>query len=204
MVLPLATRAASVPAVLVLATLAACGGGSSDAAEPSASLSETASESPSPTAEAVEPGTSADGKCGDGAFETKTVDLFQDARITVPSDWEVESFRAGLQNRFYPPERDAGDGYLAIEPSTQTIDEAVGDVLEATRASAETTSEQEIQLPGFDAARMVTFAYDDTTFAVNVVAVYEGFRLQANMTREGVPEEQAVAESGLSSISRPS
>ncbi|KQT93459.1 hypothetical protein ASG49_00025 [Marmoricola sp. Leaf446] len=201
------TRAAAVPAVLLLTALAACGQ-SADTSEPSGSPSPSASASPSGSpsgsAGAVEPGAAADGKCGGGAFETTTVDLFQDARITVPADWEVESFRAGLQNRFYPPDRDVGDGYLAIEPSTQTLDEAVDDVLEATRASARTTSEQELELPGFDGARMVTFAYDDSTFAVNVVAVYRGFRLQANMTREGVPEEQPVAESCLSSISRPS
>lgn len=209
MAFPRTTRAAAASAGVLLATVTACGG-SSDSSDPSGSTSPStprstaASPSESASAEAVEPGDAADGKCGGGAFETTTVDLFQDARITVPSDWQVESFRAGLQNRFYPPDRDAGDGYLVIEPSTQSLDEAVADVLEATRSSAETTSEQELELPGFDGARMVTFAYDDSTFAVNVVAVYQGFRLQANMTREGVPEEQPVAESCLSSISRPS
>lgn len=194
--------------MVLLATLGACGdsGSSRESSGSAPSASVPAQESPSESASAgaAEPGSAADGKCGGGAFETRTVELFQDARITVPSDWEVESFRAGLQNRFYPPDRDVGDGYLVIQPSTQTLPQAVDDVLEATRSAAETTSEQDLDLPGFDGARMVTFAYDDETFAVDVVAVYQGFRLQANMTREGVPEEQAVAESCLSTIARSS
>lgn len=206
-------RASSVSAVVLLAMLAACGdsgsAGEESGSSPSASASPSGSPSESPSesassGEVAEPGANADATCGDGAYETKVVEAAQGIRLTVPADWEVESFRAGFQNRLYPPDRDVGDGYLVISPSVQDLDAAADDVLKATRSAAETTSEQDLDLPGFDGARMETFAYDDETFAVSVVAVYEGFRLQANMTREGVPEEQAVAESCLSTISRSS
>lgn len=67
----------------------------------------------------------------------------------------------------------------------------MADGLKFSAETAETTSEQDLDLPGFDGTRMVTFEYDDGTFAVDVVAVFGGQRLRANMTREGVPEEQA-------------
>lgn len=201
-------RALSVSAVVALASVSACGGTTEESGDSGASPSPSP---PSPSSSATggesgagQAGSAADGKCGGGELETKVVEAAQGIEVTVPGDWEVESFRAGFQNRLYPPDRDVGDGYLVIEPSVQTLDEAADEVLKGTRAAAETTSEQDLDLRGFDGARMVTFAYDDETFAVNVVAVYQGFRLKANMTREGVPEEQAVVESCLSSISRSS
>ncbi len=205
-------RALSISAVALLAALTACGGGGSagSSASPaeSRSASAPADESPSdetpPGGSVAEPGASADAKCGSGSYETKVVEAAQDVQLTVPVDWEVESFRAGFQNRLYPPDRDVGDGYLVVQPWVRSLDEAADDALRSTRAAAETTSEQDLELPGFDGARMFTFAYDDETFAVDVVAVYKGFRLLANMTREGVPKEQAVAESCFSSLSRSS
>lgn len=72
--------------------------------------------------------------------------------------------------------RGAGSGGVLVQKSSQSIDQAVDEVLEQTRESAEQTSEQDLDLRGFDGARMATFSYDATgkPFLVAVVAVGHG------------------------------
>jgi hypothetical protein len=195
-----------VPALVVPLLLAGCGSGTEEGGEPT----ETPTESGSPSADGSatpgsgEPGSDADGECGGGEVETTVVEAADGVRMTVPADWQVEVAAQGSQVGLYPPERDSGDGFLVIEETGQMLDEAVGDALEFTAESAETTSEQDLELEGFDAARMLTFQYDDSdrTFSVDLVAVTDdGLRVVANMTRE-VADEQPLVESCLSTLSR--
>lgn len=205
--LPPATRAASVPAVILLATLTACGGSSEaePSKAPSAPPSESASASPSSseTASAVaEPGASADGTCGDGDFETKRVRAADGVTMTVPAQWDTPEDTPGVGIRLYPPDQDAGDGYLILKKTRLSLERAAGQSLAATEDAAEKTSQAPLRLKGFDEARMVTFAYDAETFAVYVVAKAGDLFVQANLTREGIPEEQAVAESCFSTLAK--
>lgn len=152
----------------------------------------------------AEPGSGADGGCGDGEVETQEVLAAQGVGLTVPADWRVKRARAGEAIGLYPPDRAVGDGFVLVEEKGQTLDEAVDDVLGVTAESAEQTSEQELDLEGFDRARLVTFAYDDSdaAYSVDVVAVSGGLRVAANMTRDGDPTEQALVESCLSTLAR--
>jgi hypothetical protein len=179
--------------VLTLVLLAGCGDESADGGE---------------AAEPQESGSSsgADGECGGGEVQTQVVEAAEGVRLTAPAEWQVETAAQGAQVGLYPADPDAGDGFVVVEETGQTLDEAVEDTLAITADSAEQTSEQDLELDGFDAARLLTFAYDDSdsTFSVNVVAVTDdGLRVVANMTRE-VAEEQPLVESCLSSLSRTS
>lgn len=191
--------------------LSGCGGGPDDgdgkgapAADPSTSASPSASPSSSDpgSGTAGEPGEAADGSCGDGGFETQEVRAADGVRLTVPATWRVRSREGGARVALAPPDLDAGSGGVLVQKSSQSIGEAVDEVLEQTRESAEQTSEQDLDLEGFDGARMATFSYDATgePFLVEVVAVGGGRRVVALMTREGVPDEQPVAESCLSTL----
>lgn len=170
--------------------------GGSSSASPSSSASTSASGA---TGEA---GAAADGMCGDGTFGTKEVEAADGVRLTVPTSWRVKSQEGGARVALAPEDLDAGSGGVLVQKSSQSIDQAVDEVLEQTRKSAEQTSEQDLDLQGFDGARMVTFSYDaaGNPFLVEVVAVGDGLRVVALMTREGVPEEQPVAESCLSTL----
>lgn len=199
--------AASAVVALASVSVSACGGGGSEAAEDSASPEPSRSSSPKPSSEpsaAGAPGSAADGECGGGEFKTKVVKAARGVQLTVPADWKVKSARAGAAVGLYPPDPDVGDGYVLVQTKDQTLDEAVDDALKVTADSAKTTSEQDLDLAGFDGARMVTFEYDDSddTYAVDVVAVAGTQRVAVNMTRDGAPEEQATVESCLSTLSR--
>ena len=197
-------------AATVLLCLAACGSGgtSGSSSGPSSASSSPSAPSPSGATPAdpggVAPGASADGSCGGGAFETKVVEASQGVSLTVPAAWEVQRAKAGAANGLYPPDRDAGDGYLVVQQKQQALDEAVDGTLASTAQAAKKTSEKDLDLEGFDGARLVTFTYEDGTFSVDVVAVADGLLVAANLTREGMPAEEPVAESCLSSLSRTS
>ena len=123
---------------------------------------------------------------------------------STPAAWRTQGDEGTEQIALLPPDRGAGDGFVVVQDKGQSLDDAVDDALEFTRESATTTSEQDLDLAGFEGARMVTFVYDDSDqmFSVNVVGVSEdGLRVVANMTREGA-EEQPLAESCLSTLSR--
>ncbi len=191
-------RVVTTVVLAVLLVVAGCGSGSGaspDGEQPAAAGSSSA---------AGEPGEGADGTCGDGAEQTQRVRAAQGVRVTVPADWEVQRAEGGAAVGLYPPDRDAGDGFVVVEQKDQTLDEAVADALGATADSAEQTSEQDLDLDGFEAARLVTFAYDDSeeAYSVDLVAVSDGVRVSANLTRDGDPAEQAIAESCLSTLSR--
>lgn len=198
--------ARAVAAVAAVTVLAACGGGGGSGASesPSAAPSESSTPPASSSPSGAQPGAGADGECGGGDLETQVVEATEGVSMTVPADWELESAKAGAATGLYPPPRDAGDGYLVVEAKGQTLDEAADEAFGSTEQAAEKTSEQELELTGFDGARMATFAYDDGTFSVDLVAVSGELRVVANLTREGVPDEQPVAESCLSSVARSS
>lgn len=185
------------------ATEGAPSSGSSSSGSPSSASSPTSPPASGATGEA---GEAADGTCGDGGFETKEVEAADGVRLTVPASWRVESREGGARVALAPEDLDAGSGGVLVQKSSQSIDEAVDEVLEQTRESAEQTSEQDLDLDGFDGARMATFSYDasGSPFLVEVVAVGGGLRVVALMTREGVPDEQPVAESCLSTLERTS
>jgi hypothetical protein len=132
------------------------------------------------------------------------VEAAQGVSLTVPADWEVQRAKAGAANGLYPPDRDAGDGYLVVQQKQRTLDQAVDETLASTVQAAEKTSEKDLELEGFEGARLVTFTYEDGTFSVDVVAVADGLLVAANLTREDVPADEPVAESCLSSLSRTS
>jgi hypothetical protein len=201
-------RAVLVPALVAPLALAACGSETDDGAEPTETTTESGSPSTDDSGEGAsgEPGSDADGECGGKEIETTVVEAADGVQMTAPADWQVEVAGQGSQVGLYPPERDSGDGFIVIEDTGQTLDEAVQDALEFTAESAETTSEQDLDLEGFDGARLLTFEYDDSdrTFSVDLVAVTdEGLRVVANMTRE-VADEQPLVESCLSTLSRTS
>jgi hypothetical protein len=132
------------------------------------------------------------------------VEAAEGVHLTVPAAWRTQGDDGAEQIALLPPDRRAGDGFLVVQDEGQSLDEAVDEALEFTRESASTTSEQDLDLAGFEGARMVTFVYDDADqmFSVYVVAVSEdGLRVVANMTREDA-EEQPLAESCLSTLSR--
>lgn len=197
-------------AATVLLCLAGCGDGGASGSSPgtsSGSASADASSSPDATPATpggADPGASADGRCGGGAYATKVVEASQGVSLTVPADWEVQRAKAGAANGLYPPDRDAGDGYLVVQQKQRTLDEAVDETLASTVQAARKTAEKDLELEGFDGARLVTFTYEDGTFSVDVVAVADGLLVAANLTREGVPADEPVAESCLSSLSRTS
>lgn len=197
-------RVLSVAAVVALTSVSACGGGrSDDAGGSSASPSSSPSVSASAGSGVGEPGAAADGKCGGGEFETKVVKAARGVSLRVPADWKVESAKGGAAIRFYPPDPDLGDGYLVVRPSQQSLEEVIDEDQQATRDSAEVTSETDLDLSGLDAARLTTFRYSedlDGAFSVNLAAVGDGLRVLANMTRDRDEAEQAAAESCLSSV----
>ncbi len=203
-------RVVAAAALFAVLPLAGCGGAAGKAGEAgdtAASASPSGSASPgSEQPGSGEPGSNADGECGGGEFETQVVKAAQKVDLTVPATWRLRSTPEKDQFAFLSPQRELGDGFLVVEEKSQTLQEALDDALEFTAESATTTSEQDLDLPGFDAAKVVTFEYDDLekTFAVDVVAVVDGVRVVASMTREGVSDEQVVAESCLSTLSRTS
>ena len=194
--------------VVLLGTLAACGesgegGVDAPAAEPSARAESPTSETSDggESSGADRPGSHADGECGDGDFETQVVQADLGVQITVPADWKTRVNGKNDQVAFYPPNRDVGDGFIVIEDKDQTLEEAMEDV-EKFDSVAEMTSEQEVDLEGFEAGKLLTYEYDDGTFTVHVVAVDDdGLRVNVNMTRES-PQEQPAVESCLSSLTR--
>jgi hypothetical protein len=201
-------RALLVPVLVAPVVLGACGSETEGGAEPTETPTESGSPSPDDSTEPAsgEPGSHADGECGGGEVETTVVEAADGVQLTAPADWQVEVAAQGSQVGLYPPERDSGDGFIVVEDTGQTLDEAVRDALEFTADSAETTSEQDLDLEGFDGARLLTFEYDDSdrTFSVDLVAVTDdGLRVVANMTRE-VADEQPLVESCLSTLSRTS
>lgn len=193
--------------VVVAGPLAACGGGSAGGGGGGeATESTSASESPS-AAESTEagqasgsdePGSHADGQCGDGELKTRVVTVGEGVELTLPADWRTKP--SGAQVLLYPPNRDAGDGFVVVEDKDQSLDQAMTDV-EKFNSVAEVTSEQPLDLEGFEEARLLTYEYDDGTFTVHVVAVADGTRVNANMTRED-PSEQPAVESCLSTLTR--
>jgi hypothetical protein len=193
--------AAAVALVTVVGVFAACGrepaeGGGEGTASGSPSASETAE--PSASSGSHEPGSSADGECS--GVETQEVKVADGVQVEVPADWSTPS--RGGSVRLFPPDRDKGDGFIVVEQKDQTLDEAMQDV-EEFNSVARPTSEQELDLAGFEAAKMTTYEYEDGTFTVHVVAVGDGVRVNANMTREPATE-QAVVESCLSTLTRSS
>lgn len=197
-------RAVLVPALVVPLLLAGCGDEEGSGSEGTPTESGSSSPDDSAAPESGEPGSNADGECGGGEVETTVVEAADGVRMTAPADWQVEVAAQGSQVGLYPPQRDSGDGFIVVEQTGQTLDEAVDDALEFTAGSAETTSEQDLELEGFDGARMLTFEYDDSdaTFSVDLVAVTDdGLRVVANMTRE-VADERPLVESCLSTLAR--
>lgn len=207
-------RALRAPSVLLLlAPLSACGGSeepgaaaspaSSTSASRSASASQSASSHASPSAStsaSADADAAANGACGDGAYPTTVVTTARGVRLTVPRSWRVREAKGGAAVGLYPPNGGSGDGYVLVEASDQTIEQAVQETLAATRDSAQTIFAADLDLAGFDDARVTTFAYDDGAFSVDVTAVGKGVRVQANLTDDERPAEQAMALSCLSSL----
>ncbi|GAB3654493.1 hypothetical protein GCM10027596_06380 [Nocardioides korecus] len=207
------------PGVLLTAALLAtsgCGsssGGSSSApssspsASSSASASPGASTSPSPSASSSS-GTGsgavqADGRCGGGRFPTKVVTAARGVSMTVPASWKVVSGKAGAALQLFPPGTSKGDGFLFVQPSTQTLDRASSEALKNASEGADVVGTADLRPAGLE-ARLTTLRYpsQESAFSVSVVAVGGGVRVFANMTRNKDATEQAQAESCLSSVRR--
>ncbi len=185
-------------AVCVTLTLAGCG---------SADGEGSAAPSSSPTAQesGAAGDASADGRCGDGAFDTQVVEAAEGVEVTVPADWQVRSAEQRTQFAFGLPGGDEAAGYLVVQPSEQSLEEALDEVLAATREATQTEAETDLDVPGMEAARLTTSRYDaelDDAFTVDVVAVGDGLRVVANLSAEEDADLQAVVESCLSSLSR--
>lgn len=206
------------PGVLITAALLAtsgCGsssGGSSSApssspsASSSASASPSASTSPSPSASASGTGSGAvqaDSRCGGGRFPTKVVTAARGVSMTVPASWKVVSAKAGAALQLFPPGTSKGDGFLFVQPSTQTLDQASSEALKNASEGADVVGTADLRPAGLE-ARLTTLRYpsQESAFSVSVVAVGGGVRVFANMTRSKDATEQAQAESCLSSVRR--
>lgn len=173
----------------LLATLAACGNSSSEPeADPPASASESASEG---AGEA----TACDG-------DTQEVEGARGVMLTVPADWTVEVLGGGEDVRLAGPDGDTVEGQLVVQETGQTIDEGVSDA-ERLNSQSEKTAEEEIELPGFDAARQLAFEGAATGSSnTTVVAVSGGLRVVAYAIVEDSPDDLALATGCMLTLRR--
>lgn len=175
----------------LLATMVACGSAGSEGdadASPSASASEGAGEEASEA-------TACEG-------ETQEVEGAQGVALTVPADWTVEVLGGGEDVRLAGPDGDTVEGQLVVQETGQTIDEGVSDA-ERLNSQSEKTADEEIELPGFDAARQLAFEGAATGSSnTTVVAVSGGLRVVAYAIVEDSPDDLALAAGCMLTLRR--
>lgn len=171
---------------LLLTTTAACGGGGDE-------VSGSGGESPSASASESSGSAAGDAEC---TGETQELEGADGVTLTVPADWTVQSLGEGEDTRFTSADGDSLEGQLVVQANGQTIDEGVSDV-ERLNSATQKDSEEEIDLPGFDDARVLQFSGEETGSTGSfVVGVGGGVRAIAYVIAEGDPTDETATAFG--------